>query len=111
MKATLEKTRSGKSPSSPDAFDAGFWRNRFPSEPYAVDTDSFEDYEPAYRLGHSLRDTIGDFDLHEADIRERWHASKGGSRLSWERAKDAVRSAWEDNTSMPHVEGDPSASD
>lgn len=111
MKATLEKNFSGNPPASPDIFDAGFWRDRFPSEPYTVDSDNFEDYEPAYRLGYSLRGTIGDFDLHEADIRERWDTAKGHSRLDWNRAKDAVRSAWEDNTTTPHMESDPSASD
>jgi hypothetical protein len=111
MKATLEKTRPVKTPPSPDTFDADFWRDRFPSEPYAVDSDRFEDYEPAYHLGTSLRGIIGDFDLHEADIRERWDTAKGNSSLNWDRAKDAIRSAWEDNTSPTHIEGDPSASD
>jgi hypothetical protein len=76
-----------------------------------VDSDQFEDYEPAYRLGFSLRGMIGDFDLHEPDIRERWESEKGSSRLGWDRAKDAVRSAWEDNSSLVKMETDPSASD
>jgi len=111
MKTTLEKKPGSKKASSPDSFDAGFWRDRFPSEPYAVDSDHFEDYEPAYRLGHSLRGVIGDFDLHESDIRERWDTAKGASPLDWERVKDAVRSAWADNSTAAHVESDPSASD
>ncbi len=111
MKATLEKMPPGEKTVSPGAFDSDFWRDRFPSEPYTVDTDRFEDYEPAYRLGYELRSNIGDFDLHEPDIQERWDSVKGNSRLSWEVARDAVRSAWMDNTTMPHQEVDPSSSD
>ncbi|HEX2748233.1 MAG TPA: hypothetical protein VHM91_09575 [Verrucomicrobiales bacterium] len=111
MKATLEKMPTGKKKVLPGAFDPDFWRDRFPSEPYTVDTDRFEDYEPAYRLGYNLQSVIGDFDLHEPDIRERWESAKGNSRLSWDVAKEAVRSAWMDNSTMPRDESNPSSSD
>ena len=78
-----------------DDFDEQLWRDRFPSEPYTVDSDNFDDYAPAYRLGTKLRSEIDDFDLHEADLRQQWDQSRGSSKLDWNLAKDAVRSAWE----------------
>ncbi|HWB03456.1 MAG TPA: hypothetical protein VG796_10560 [Verrucomicrobiales bacterium] len=111
MKTLLEKKRPQKTSGTSGTFDPEFWRDRFPSEPYTVDSDNFEDYEPAYRLGYDLRGVIGDFDLHEDDIHARWDSAKGKSRLDWDRVKDAVRSAWEDNTTVPRTETDPSSAD
>ena len=76
-----------------DDFDEKLWRDRFPSEPYTVDSDNFDDYLPAYRLGTKLRSKIDDFDLREGDIRKEWDSMN--NKLNWDRAKDAVRSAWE----------------
>ncbi len=98
MNTTLEKDRMTTHGMRKDEFDAGQWRERFPSESYAVDSDRFEDYEPAYRFGSSLREEIDDFDLREADIRERWDQSRGDASLTWERAKEAVRAAWDDHS-------------
>lgn len=96
MNTTLEKDRSEGAKMGAGAFDGAMWRDRFPSEPYAVDSDLFEDYEPAYRFGSELKGEVKDFDIHEMDLRERWDSVKGESRLNWDRARDAVRAAWED---------------
>jgi hypothetical protein len=96
MKTTLEKSRPKRdSKKRDDDFDEKMWRDRFPTEIYTVDSDDFDDYSPAYRLGTKLRSEINDFDLQEGDIRKRWDSEKGTSRLDWDRARDAVRSAWE----------------
>jgi len=109
MKATLEKPQSKGAKMKRDDFDEKLWKDRFPSEPYTVDSDDFDDYAPAYRLGTKLRSEFDDFDLHEGEIRKRWDSMKGKSRLAWDRAKDAVRSAWEFDE--PRDVTDPSRSD
>ena len=78
-------------------YDQAFWKERFPSEDYVKDGDSFDDYEPAYRYGASLRGEIDDFDNNEAALRERWEQQRGQSRLDWERARDPVKIAWFQN--------------
>ena len=32
-----------------------YWRDRYTAEPYYDDTLLFDDYEPAYRIGHAAR--------------------------------------------------------
>jgi hypothetical protein len=110
MKSTLEKPRSKAKKVKGDDFDEKLWKERFVSEPYTVDSDDFDDYAPAYRLGISLRKEIGDFDLSEGEIRKRWDKAKGTSRLDWTRAKDAIRSAW-DYDSVPRDITDAERSD
>jgi hypothetical protein len=111
MKTTLniDKTRRGK-PMKGSGFDEKFWRDRFPSEPYTVDSDQFDDYVPAYRLGTSLRGDTDDFELKEGDIRKKWESAKGKSKLGWDQAKEAVRSAWEFDRSASDIT-DPERSD
>ncbi|HWB01539.1 MAG TPA: hypothetical protein VG796_00860 [Verrucomicrobiales bacterium] len=78
----------------PPQYDPDYWSQRFSSEPYLQEGDRFEDFEPAYRFGHSLRGEADDFDLHEEAWEQRWNAVKEGCRLTWERAKKAIRAAW-----------------
>ena len=35
--------------------DSGYWNQQFRSEPYFLEGDSYDDYEPAYRLGYQAR--------------------------------------------------------
>jgi hypothetical protein len=80
---------------SPEAdFDEDFWRDRFPTEPYVKEGDTFDDYGPAFRYGTSLRREVEDFESNEDRIRERWEKEKGHSRLDWNRARLAVKIAW-----------------
>lgn len=78
----------------PPQYDPDYWSQRFSSEPYLQEGDRFEDFEPAYRFGHSLRGEADDLDLHEEAWEQRWNAVKEGCRLTWERAKKAIRAAW-----------------
>ena len=78
----------------PIAEDA-YWRKNYKDRPYAGDT-SYDDFGPAYRYGV---DAFGlypgrSFDEAEADLSRSWAKSRGTSGLSWERAKSAVRDAW-----------------
>jgi len=61
---------------------------------------SYDDYDPAYRYGHSLasdeRYRGRDWSAVEPDVRRDWEARHPGS--SWDRMKDSVRHAWERGT-------------
>jgi hypothetical protein len=76
-------------------FDPDYWSRRFPSEPYLEQGDRFQDFEPAYRFGHSLYGEIDDFDLRIAECERLWEEKKAESKLAWARAKGAVRAAWQ----------------
>ena len=78
----------------PHHFDAAYWNGRFETEFYKREGDRFEDFESAYRFGHSLRGEFDDFNLHEARAEALWNREKGESKLTWERAKDAIKAAW-----------------
>lgn len=58
---------------------------------------SFDDYRPAYRYGAYARSHHGDRQWDESlenDLGRDWDRHRGGSKLSWERAKHAVKDAW-----------------
>ncbi|HEX2746352.1 MAG TPA: hypothetical protein VHM91_00025 [Verrucomicrobiales bacterium] len=78
----------------PGSFNAEYWSQRFSSEPYLEEGDRFEDFEPAYRFGHSLQGEVDDMDSRETEWEERWERFKADCRLSWRQAKNAVRTAW-----------------
>jgi uncharacterized protein (TIGR02271 family) len=78
------------------AFDSDYYRNDFDSN-YASLGGRYEDYEPAYRYGHALRDdpryADRDWSAIEADARRDWDTRYPGG--TWERMKAAVRRGWE----------------
>jgi len=75
--------------------DDAFWAQVLTQQPFYVDGLEFEDYAPAFRLGHSRwrDDTLIEDVL--ARLGEDWEEIKGQSRLTWFEARDAVRAAWE----------------
>lgn len=86
----------GRAPVEPFP-DSGYWNQQFNREPYFLEGDSYNDYEPAYRLGYYARhrNPDSDFQTLDAQLREEWGKSKGLSRLDWDRARHAVLRAWE----------------
>lgn len=82
------------------AFDSDYYRNDFDSN-YASLGGRYEDYEPAYRYGHALRDdpryADRDWSAIEADARRDWDTRYPGG--TWERMKAAVRRGWDRVTS------------
>lgn len=70
------------------------WQTRFGNE-----GGRYEDYEPAYRYGHSLagdpRYGGRDWDDLESDVRADWAQRHPGTGGTWDRMKAAVRHAWE----------------
>jgi uncharacterized protein (TIGR02271 family) len=78
------------------SFDSDYYRRDWQSN-FASLGGTYEDYEPAYRYGYSLRDDARyagrDWDAIEADARRDWETRYPGS--AWERMKAAVRRGWE----------------
>lgn len=71
--------------------------SRFDNAPYRQEGDTFEDYKPAYRYGTQTRSRYGDRewdDSMEGELKQGWEKTKGNSRLTWERAKAAVKDAF-----------------
>jgi len=68
---------------------------------YGSTADRFEDYEPAYRYGSTVaaddRFRGHNWDESEKDVHADWDA-RYGSATPWEKAKNAVRYAWEKTT-------------
>ena len=86
----------GRAPVEPFP-DSPYWSRQFSNEPYYLEGDRYEDYEPAYRLGHGARTRYPgrDFSSFETDLQREWDSRKGPSRLDWNRARLAVMRAWE----------------
>jgi uncharacterized protein (TIGR02271 family) len=82
------------------AFDRDYYRNDFNAR-FATEGGRYEDYEPAYRYGHALRDDPRyagrSWDEFEAEARTDWESRNPGG--TWERMKAAVRRGWERVTS------------
>jgi hypothetical protein len=73
-----------------------YWRSHYSSRPYAGPAASYEEFAPAYQYGWESRSRYPDqnFDQVEPDLSNDWFESRGASELDWERAKPAVRDAW-----------------
>lgn len=74
-----------------------YWADRYSGQNYYSKDHGYDDYRPAYRYGTYARSTYGDRewdDRLESDLGAGWDRFKGGSKLSWEKAKAAVRDGW-----------------
>ncbi|MBC7979039.1 MAG: hypothetical protein H7Y36_00580, partial [Armatimonadetes bacterium] len=74
---------------------ANYWRENHSNQVWASNDKSYDDFEPAYRMGYetaALRrsrwDDSGD------KLENEWEEFKGDSKLKWHEAKDAVRAGW-----------------
>jgi hypothetical protein len=82
-----------------NAYEQGddYFKTRFEQAPFRTKDDSFDDFGPAYRYGTQQRYAASDRswdDTLENEFKEGWEAAKGNSRLTWERAKIAVKDAF-----------------
>jgi hypothetical protein len=82
------------------SFDRDFYRNDFNAR-FAAEGGRYEDYEPAYRYGHSLRNDPRyagrNWEDFESDARADWESRNPGG--TWDHMKAAVRRGWERMTS------------
>lgn len=79
----------------PTEADDAYWRNQFRNEPYYSDAYAFEDYAPAYRIGHrSHSNGITEWEAGREACQLQWEAERGDSRLPWKDAEPAAQAAW-----------------
>lgn len=81
-----------------------YWRDNFQNQSYYQKGMTYEDYEPAYRLGYESRSRYAgaNFDEIDNDLMRDYESRRGKSRLSWDHAKHATRSAWDRVTNKDH---------
>lgn len=93
---TLESFGNGVARSVNHDHEDAYWREAHSGETYFRPEHTFDDYEPAYRLGYTSRSKYesGTFDQYEPAFRNDWDAVKGNSRLEWDDARHAARAAW-----------------
>ncbi len=73
-----------------------YWQDHYRNEPYFDPSFDYDDYEPAYMLGYTARQRYrGTWDQLESQLAHDWESVKGKSRMAWEHARHAVRSAYE----------------
>lgn len=80
---------------NPTAEEA-FWRENYDKEPYYEQGRSFDDYQPAYRLGLTGRDRYREdqWPSVEPRLASEWDSTRGSSSLDWDRARPASQAAW-----------------
>ena len=74
-----------------------YWHANFRNRPYVAADEVYDDYGPAYAYGIVSfgRFQGRPYDDVESELSRDWEIFKGKSRLTWERAKSAVRDAWD----------------
>lgn len=78
------------------AAEEAYWREKYKDRPYAAGGSSYDEFGPAYRYGVAafVKSTQRSFDQAEPDLSRGWSTARGTSSLDWDRAKYAVRDAW-----------------
>jgi hypothetical protein len=73
-----------------------YWRDNFPSRPYARGDRSFDYYRPGYRYGFESAQRFRGkaWTDVESDLRGGWDRYEHRGQSTWENVKDAVRDAW-----------------
>ena len=80
----------------PTAEDA-YWRRECRSRPYVEAHAGYDSYGPAYSYGVAAFERYQgrQFELIEPELARDWNAMRGESDLSWDRARPAVKDAWQ----------------
>ena len=81
-----------------------YWRDNYQTQSYYQKGMTYDDYEPAYRLGWESRGRYAGakFDEIDSDMSRDYESMRGKSRLSWEHAKHAAHAAWDRVTGKDH---------
>ncbi|MBL8793537.1 MAG: YsnF/AvaK domain-containing protein [Planctomycetia bacterium] len=74
-----------------------YWRKHYRTRPYFNTGEKYETYQPAYHYGISSQQKYAtkSFDDAEAGLKRGWNKARGESTLDWDRARDAVRDAYD----------------
>ncbi len=79
-------------------FEDNHWRENYSSRPYVEEGSTYEDYQLAYRVGYEGYDRYAHTGQDYKDIEialQRDYESNQTGGLAWEKAKHAVRDAWD----------------
>jgi uncharacterized protein (TIGR02271 family) len=97
MKSAVRRGWDKVTPDSTD--DDSYYRSHWTSN-YGSSGDTYNDYDPAYRYGTSMRSDPRyqnrNWDDVESDLRSDWDTRYGnGGASTWDRMKAAVRHGWD----------------
>ncbi len=72
-----------------------YWKENYQSRPYVDKSAAYEDYRPAYQYGWESRERHEgkQFEDVEGDLSTGWSGMQ--PRMDWDKAKPAVRDAWD----------------
>lgn len=73
-----------------------YWRRQYRQEPYYQPDRTYEDYEPAYRLGRHARlnSDRRSFEEVEAELEREYNANRRAAALDWSANRAAAYAAW-----------------
>lgn len=75
-----------------------YWQQHFMAQPYYRSGLTYQDYQPAYRLGYQgytrYHGSGMSYDEVEPELQQRYEHERRSSWLSWEQARPAVRAGW-----------------
>lgn len=79
-----------------DEKEDAYWRQQYPTRPYARDEGSYDQYRSAYRFGWQARSRVRDrsFDELEPELERGWLVYRAHSTMEWSEARPAARDAW-----------------
>jgi uncharacterized protein (TIGR02271 family) len=76
-----------------------YWREHYNRETYYDPNYNYDDYSGAYRTGYEGFARYGGagkgYDEIETDLQREYERNYGSSRLRWDKARPAVRAAWQ----------------
>jgi len=77
--------------------EEAYWREHHAAQPYADKNLSYEQYAPAYRVGHEAAKKYAGkrFEEIEDDVALDYEKNRIGSALPWDRARPATKAAWD----------------
>lgn len=73
-----------------------YWKINYSKQKYVEPNSTYDIYQPAYRIGYEGRSRYPGkrFEEVESNLQRDYETSKGKSALSWDKAKNATRDAW-----------------
>lgn len=76
--------------------EEAYWRDNYQDRPYVEPGIGFDEYAPAYRHGVDAyaRYAGRPYDDIEPHLADEWATARGRSSLTWDRAGQATRDAW-----------------
>jgi hypothetical protein len=79
------------------AAEDDYWRSNYSSRSYVTTGSTYDDYQPAYRMGYERYPSYHGrtFDEVEPEFERDWTSTRGNSRLEWRDAKHATRDAFQ----------------